>query len=863
MRLHLLLRAGFALTSLLLASSCTFFDSTCDEEDRDCLSNPLFARGLNSECSRTGECKEGLYCIEGTCQFTGDTDRGDKCRLTGECGSSDFCGAARVCGAIEAAASEEGGDCESNAYCEHGLVCEPPNLAQLGTVSLGALAKLRGSCEEAGTKEQGQRCERISECVAGLACRELEEGKGKHCVSLIPLPFEPPALPEIWTGVKCPAVPSSDEKQSYFEVPRGGEPDPAEFYALPFPNDIRLQDGHLDLSGHPVPPNSFGVPFVERYIEVAQQDLDGFSTNPVVLFRFSHPYDFRSVDRSEVAVRIVDVTKSSAEYDREASIEWKTTSGDLSNYICPHWLGLRRPVGSPLRPGTTYAAIVTNALRACGERDSKGDCMGEDYARGEDFDAMLADSAPSDSALRAAWEKYAPLRAWIEDTGADADSILNATVFTTQEPETMVEKLREQVRGEMPPTISELTECESPDTVSPCEDADGRGACQAASDDFREFHGRIRLPVFQKGQRPYFALEDGGGIEVDGNGDPVIQDHLDVCFAMSVPNAPAPAAGYPVLVYAHGTGGTFNGEMDASGFAQTLATGDAPGVLVAIDLPQHGERRGDSTEEPEGLFYNFLNPRAARDNVLQGSADLMAVVYWVKEGGVIVDGDAFAFDTSRIALMGHSQGATHTSLMAPYEPDAIGVVLSGNGGHLSTSMLTKKSPVDIASVVPIGLMDPDNMFALAGGGYNPALALIQSVFDRSDPVNFGPRVRRVPLPSSQGAHLFMTYGLDDTYSPVETQRAYIAAAQLPVVTPQVDNQFDLGRYGLSLEAAPAEQNASVNGNVLTIGTRQYRPSSGGVDGHFVGVRAGEAGRVDVDRFLRDLMAGDPPSIGSN
>ena len=62
-------------------------------------------------------------------------------------------------------------------------------------------------------------------------------------------------------------------------------------------------------------------------------------------------------------------------------------------------------------------------------------------------------------------------------------------------------------------------------------------------------------------------------------------------------------------------------------------------MLVAIDLPQHGERRGDSTDEPEGLFYNFLNPRAARDNVLQGSADLMAVVRWVKEGGVMVAGD--------------------------------------------------------------------------------------------------------------------------------------------------------------------------------------------------------------------------------
>ena len=97
-----------------------------------------------------------------------------------------------------------------------------------------------------------------------------------------------------------------------------------------------------------------------------------------------------------------------------------------------------------------------------------------------------------------------------------------------------------------------------------------------------------------------------------------------MCMAISVPKTAAPASGYPVLVFGHGTGGSFTGEMASSGFAQVLATATTPGVLVAIDMPEHGSRRGDSTDEPENLFYNFLNPRAARDNVLQGAADLFS-----------------------------------------------------------------------------------------------------------------------------------------------------------------------------------------------------------------------------------------------
>jgi hypothetical protein len=871
MRLGLLLRHTLAVMMFTCVGGCQLFDTTCDEDDRECLSSGIFGTGLGGECRRTADCKTGLYCEDGTCNARGDTARGDECRLTAECGDDDYCGSQRVC--TLAGLTEEGESCQSTGDCRRGLVCNTPDLSEVGTLSLDALATLSGECDQAGTLEQGEPCEDITECLAGLTCIPTaqatavlegledidgldsfsgfmsEDGVDKRCGSLPPTDIEIPLLPGLWDGVECAEIADDATAESFFEVPRDGD-EVTEFYRLPFPNDIRRRaNGAPDMSGHPTPPTDFGLPFVERYIEIAEQDLDGFSTNPVVYFRFSHEYSFGSVNGS--TVKIVDITPGSDGYDEDASIEWKVTSGDLSNYICPHWLGLRRPIGSPLDPGTTYAAIVTTGLRT--DNDST-------FARGADFGAMLGSSEPSDPDLAAAWEKYEPLRDWIDDTNVNPDSILNATVFTTQNVETAIAGARSDITSTNKPTVSDLTVCESSSTVSPCEDAEGRGACRAASDDFIEIHGRIALPRYQDGTLPYETPEDGGGFVFDGD-TPQRQGTEDVCFAMSVPTAAAPSGGYPVLIYAHGTGGVFNGQMGSNGYAQFAATASTPSIVLAIDMPMHGERKGSETDKKEDeLFFNFLNPRAARDNVLQGSADLIALAYFTQAGGIEAQdsptGEAIPFDEGRVALMGHSQGGTHTAVMLPYAQEASGAVLSGTGGHLATSLLTKTSPVNIAAVIPLGLLDPDDDFNLAAGDYNPALSIIQMVFDRADPINYARRVRRSPtdvLPT--GMHVMMTYGVGDTFSTEETLQAYARAGFFTHVEPVIVD------FGLPLANAPLMNNATVGGMPRTIGMRQYTPS-GDTDGHFVATRSDQPGRPDVEAFLEAVLNFDPPEIGA-
>jgi len=249
---------------------------------------------------------------------------------------------------------------------------------------------------------------------------------------------------------------------------------------------------------------------------------------------------------------------------------------------------------------------------------------------------------------------------------------------------------------------------------------------------------------------------------------------------------------------------------------------------VGIDMPLHGSRRGGSTRDPDVLVFNFANPRAARDNFLQGAADLMSLVYWAG-GYALAAADApgdfgVSFDPSRVVVWGHSQGATHAQLMVPHEPGVLAVLLSGAGGDLTESLLTKTRPVNIAGAVPLALLDPDGSGNLVAGDQHPALALFQMYYESVDPVNYGRYYHREP-PDMMGRHVFMTFGIGDTFTPEQTMQAFARSASLPQVMPQLTN--------------------------LGVGD----------DGLFVSTQTTQ-GRADTTRFIQEaLLTGVVPPIG--
>src|SRR5262245_10712051 len=76
-----------------------------------------------------------------------------------------------------------------------------------------------------------------------------------------------------------------DPPTALFSAPGGTPGD--DFYALPFPNDLRRhEDGKLDLSEFPT--NSM-IAITVR--DIAERDLDGFGLNQAMFARFSDPLD--------------------------------------------------------------------------------------------------------------------------------------------------------------------------------------------------------------------------------------------------------------------------------------------------------------------------------------------------------------------------------------------------------------------------------------------------------------------------------------------------------------------------------------------------------------------------------------------
>lgn len=812
---------------LSLASGCKeLFESGVD----DGFTDEIAGNGVGIACGRTADCRRGLVCesngTDDVCTFAGDATQDEACLYSGQCAPGLYCDHTRRC--EPAGTTVEGGGCTTDTDCVRGTIC--------------TLAGLSANCTATGDSDLGDTCGVATDCYAGLTCAAGGTDNGTVCTSPIALPDDAPARPPVplWAGVEC--EPDATAATAYFEVPRGGAK-LADFYRLPFPNDVRLSSDGINMVGHPAPPTVLEVPIIQRYLD-AMSEMNGFSTNPVMFFRFSKAYDWDDVRGN---VLIVDVTATSPTYGQTVPLHWFTTAGQVSKYLCPNWLAFAPGVGTPLLPGTTYAAVVKTGIRSSDNQS---------FMRDNDLNALLGSTVPGNADLASAHTKYAPLRAWLADSAngeVTADGVLNATVFTTQDPEALLAPLREVVRADTMPAVADLTVCTAATTVSPCAaDGDDQRVCSAPNANYTEIHGRISLPIFQHGTAPYETIGEGG-VVLDSSGKPTIARHENVCFALTVPKTAVPTDGFPLMLVAHGTGGSFTNAV-RNGLAADVSDSATAAATLTIDMPQHGSRRGASTRGSDVLFYNFLNPPAARDNVLQGSADLMTLVRWASTytQDATATGGEVRFDAAHIALFAHSQGATHASLMFPYEPGLDTVLLSGNGGHLTSSLLTKEKPINIKAVVPFAMLDVDGAGKLAGGLFHPMLAVFQTYFDAVDPVNFARRVHTAPSSlAPDGHHVFMTYGLGDTYSTEETMTAYARAAMFPHVTPALDS------IDLPERAPPLSANIAFDMTDRTVGLRQYAPTSG-EDGHFVST---DTGRTDVIGFLRQALAGAAPAIG--
>lgn len=603
-----------------------------------------------------------------------------------------------------------------------------------------------------------------------------------------------------------------------FELPREGQPPPSGFYGLPFPNDIRIDDvtGKMDLADYERP-----NVLVELYVDTIQEQVRGFSVVAASFARFDAAIDATSLPRTpqdsqspDASVYLVNVDVDSDRFGERVPLlfRFEPLAG---TFIGDNWLSALPYPGFVLAESTTYALVVTSRLKGAD---------GSAVAAPAELVQVMSYDESADPVIARAQQIYAPLLAWLDQPGGDERSdVAVASVFTTQDATSLLKGVREVIWNEVPAPVAR----------------DIQRLTDGAN--YFWFDGIYDGPNFQRGESPFVRVEDGGDIAVDpATGKPLVQVMEELRFSFTVPDGPMPATGWPVALYAHGTGGSYH-SFKNDGTAAALA---AQGVaVISIDQVMH-EPRVPPGSSPELLFFNFQNPLAARDNTLQGAIDNFQLVRLVL-GFDYTSPDpagpgAIRFDPERIYFFGHSQGGLTGPPFLVHEPLVKGAVLSGAGGLLYLSMILKTEPVDVAGLVATIIRDyPLDEF-------NPLLAMLQMYMDRADPVVYGPSLVRQPREGIAPKHIYQSEGFTDHYTPVRSIEALATSIGGNLVEPVLAEVPGLTLRERPVLTAPVTGNSEGATSVLV----QYEQLADS-DGHFV-VFDVDAARLQSSRFLGTL-----------
>lgn len=595
------------------------------------------------------------------------------------------------------------------------------------------------------------------------------------------------------------------------------EPAAREFTATPWPSDRLLKDGHVDLGTFPNP-NEINI--IQRYLEYGEEVLDGWSRNGSVYFQLSAPLDPASLPSAETtmsepkaAVQLVDVTPGGAHYGERRPLLFEQVDGKDDPFYLGPTLAVRPVFGFPLADRGTYCAFVTRALKGAD---------GKYLAANPAFDTALS-TEPS----------LGPLRAWLEDAPVLASDLASATCFTTQDATREMRILEAFIAGRPSTAPEELV-------------------YTGKTQNFYEVVGWYHTPNFQSGDKPY--RDEGGDLKLDEAGQPIVQEDERVRFRLLIPrNSEMPAAGWPIILYSHGTFGDWKTCVEGSE-AEAVREGLA---MICVDQPLHGARRVNPNEEVNYLdVFNFLNPRSGRMTFRQSAVDTMWLSKMVTDGRFDLAADATEFgqviklDPATIVFFGHSHGGLAGTIVLASDARIKGAVLSGASGVMIETILLRKDPLDISSTLALVLgVLPERLDT-----FHPAMTLAQTLVDATDPINYAPYWLN-PVTGGNSKHVFMTEGTMDEASPAVGADAVAAAAGIPLLNPVAEVSPAHVLRHLEPVSMPVNSNLlSSNGQVVTGAIRQFKGGD-----HFVALTDPTA--IQIWRgFFRAFRDKDIPTI---
>ncbi len=549
-----------------------------------------------------------------------------------------------------------------------------------------------------------------------------------------------------------------------------------DFNGFPFPSDLRFDGTGINLAGFPNPTNSS---LLTAYLDALHDDTPGFGTNSPLYVGFSGPIDPSTLptdpaktelDSSPVQLIDIDEGGGFAGTKIPLTFAWYPNA---TLYLEPNTLAIRPVSGTTLQNAHKYALVITSSLLDAAGKPVVADALTRVVIG-------RVDPVAGDEAAIAITQ---PFMRWANATGFPTSTLELVSVFTTQDAAGTMAAARTVIRAAPAPAIQGL-------------------AYYGDTNSTHVFTGTFSVLNFQAGTPPYLSpgLDPSnhpiGGFVLDTYGNPIAQRTEQVRFALTVPKGAPPAGGWPILLYAHGTGGSYLSfsEEGANDGTPNDAMADAAAkqglASLCMDQVLHGPRNpgcDESTmsssdyENCVGLdFFNFINPYAGRDNTRQGGADALQLIRLAHELTISASMDpenlAPTLDASHIAFLGHSQGSLTGAPFVAAEPELTGAAFSGAGGLVTITILERKDIADFKTLAEdlLGITGKESL-----DEFHPVLALVQTFIEPADTINYAQAMQQAPLNAGFRDALLIE-GMHDDEVPQDAAEALGAAASLPI-----------------------------------------------------------------------------------
>ncbi|MFO0587213.1 MAG: hypothetical protein U0441_06735 [Polyangiaceae bacterium] len=629
----------------------------------------------------------------------------------------------------------------------------------------------------------------------------------------------------------------------------------SDFYGAPFPSEHRRRaDGTIDIQSFP---NPEAVGLVDKIAKIAAADSDGFGATSGVYFSLTGLLDSASLPdmrgslKDDASVFLVSVDETSPDVGVRYPIKTEFEA-DGGPFGAVNQLTVLPYQGVPLRPETLYAAVIRRSVR-----DASGNALGPS----DSLQALLDGKVPQGLGDAAA-KSYQTAISWLGAHGVPAKEIAGLAVYRTGAPTAAFAKVKDAILKEPAPT-----------PVKPFELTDVfDGVCV--------YRTTIKMPTYQGGTPPYDM--EGGGWTFDANGDPVVQGYEEANFVVTLPRAPMPAAGFPIVVFSrtgagqadplfdHGPSTTGNGP-DAPGQGPGWEFAKVGWAGSSIDGP-HGGLRNVSGKDEQFLVFNFNNPTALRDNVRQSAVELVLHAHLLDNvsidasacPGLTTPGGVPAkFDVTTMAAFGHSMGASIVPLALANEPRFKGAILSGAGSSYVANIVYKKKPLETKGLAELVLGYSGERELTE---FDPVMSLLQWAAEPADTQVYARSILREP---EKGAvhHVMMIEGVVDHYilPPIANTTALSLGLDLagPELTSGLSELADFDALSKVLDlSGRAEISLPAAGNVMHAGGASstavvvQHDEDGLEDGHEAVFQSASA-KQQYRCFLQSLAKGTP------